>query len=271
MAFVDRVRRWLRSWLPEARQGAAAAVPILRYATWVIAAIAFVLLAWLTWRVLRGASRARPPRGPGRPAAPIRSTRGRGRPAPAPPPRPETRARRSAAPTMRSCTASTKRAPGRSPRRARRASTCGCCRPADRRQPAVSFVARLFEGAWYGGAQPGIDDARQAVRHLRRVRMRRPGGSRDLVVVLVAAALMLLVAGATAVHRAARRRHRRARVQPVERRRRGQGRVPAAAPPRLRRAADVRSDGEPRRQSGHRRARADGAAAAAVGLSTSPR
>src|SRR5204863_637740 len=44
MAFVDRVRRWLRSWLPEAKDGAAAVVPILRYATWAIAAVAFVLL-----------------------------------------------------------------------------------------------------------------------------------------------------------------------------------------------------------------------------------
>ena len=29
-----------------------------------------------------------------------------------------------------------------------------------------SFVARLFEGTWYGGADPGLDDARTAVRHL---------------------------------------------------------------------------------------------------------
>ena len=37
---------------------------------------------------------------------------------------------------------------------------------ADRRLPAVSFVARLFEGTWYGGADPGLDEARAAVHHL---------------------------------------------------------------------------------------------------------
>ena len=37
---------------------------------------------------------------------------------------------------------------------------------ADRRQPSVSFVARLFEGTWFGGAEPGLDDAHTAVRHL---------------------------------------------------------------------------------------------------------
>ena len=129
LAFVDRVRRWLRSWLPDVRPGTAAVAPILRYATWAIAAVAFVLLAWLTWRVLRGASRdtaARPAAGARRRAG---RRRGRGRRAPAPPPRRETPARPSAAPTTRSCTASTKTAPGRSRRPARRASTCGCCRP----------------------------------------------------------------------------------------------------------------------------------------------
>ena len=34
---------------------------------------------------------------------------------------------------------------------------------ADRRRPAVSFVARLFEGTWYGGAEPGLADAQAAV------------------------------------------------------------------------------------------------------------
>jgi hypothetical protein len=37
----------------------------------------------------------------------------------------------------------------------------------DRRQPAVWFVARLFDGTWYGGAEPAIDDAHTAVHHLQ--------------------------------------------------------------------------------------------------------
>jgi len=167
MAFVDRVRRWLRSWLPEARQGAAAVVPILRYATWVIAAIAFVLLAWLTWRVLRGASRdtaAARPR-PARGADPVdaRTWAARARAAAAAgDAREAVRCAYHAVLHRLDEEGAWTIAEARTPREYMRLLP-----PADRRQPAVSFVARLFEGAWYGGAEPGIDDARQAVHHLR--------------------------------------------------------------------------------------------------------
>ena len=167
MAFVDRVRRWLRSWLPEARQGAAAVVPILRYATWVIAAIAFVLLVWLTWRVLRGASRdtaAARPR-PARGADPVdaRTWAARARAAAAAgDAREAVRCAYHAVLHRLDEEGAWTIAEARTPREYMRLLPA-----ADRRQPAVSFVARLFEGAWYGGAQPGIDDARQAVHHLR--------------------------------------------------------------------------------------------------------
>jgi hypothetical protein len=36
----------------------------------------------------------------------------------------------------------------------------------DGRRQAVSFVARLFEGTWYGGLQPGLPDAQAALVRL---------------------------------------------------------------------------------------------------------
>jgi len=168
MAFVDRVRRWLRSWLPEARQGAAAAVPILRYATWVIAVIAFGLLAWLTWRVLRGASRdtAARPR-PMRGADPVdaRTWAARARAAAAAgDAREAVRCAYHAVLHRLDEEGAWTIAEARTPREYMRLLPA-----ADRRQPAVSFVARLFEGTWYGGAKPAIDDAQTAVRHLKEI------------------------------------------------------------------------------------------------------
>ena len=165
LAFVDRVRRWLRSWLPDVRPGTAAVVPFLRYATWAIAAVAFVLLAWLTWRMLRGASRdtAARPR-PVRGADPVdaRTWAARARAAAAAgDAREAVRCAYHAVLHRLDEDGAWTIAEARTPREYMRLLPA-----ADRRQPAVSFVARLFEGTWYGGAEPAIDDAQTAVRHL---------------------------------------------------------------------------------------------------------
>ena len=168
MALVDRVRRWLRSWLPDPKEGSAVVVPILRYATWVIAVVAFGLLAWLTWRVLRGASRdtAARPR-PMRGADPVdaRTWAARARAAAASgDAREAVRCAYHAVLHRLDEEGAWTIAEARTPREYMRLLPA-----ADRRQPAVSFVARLFEGTWYGGAEPAIDDARAAVHHLREL------------------------------------------------------------------------------------------------------
>ena len=165
MALVDRVRRWLRSWLPDVSPGKAA-LPILRYASWVIAAVAFVLLAWLTWRMLRGASRdavaiPRPVRGADPVDARTWATRARAAAA-AGDAREAVRCAYHAVLHRLDEEGAWTIAEARTPREYMRLLP-----PADRRQPAVSFVARLFEGTWYGGAEPAIADARTAVGHLR--------------------------------------------------------------------------------------------------------
>ena len=166
LAFVDRVRRWLRSWLPDVRPGTAEVVPFLRYATWAIAAIAFVLLAWLTWRMLRGASRdtaarPRPVRGVDPVDARTWAVRARVA-ASAGDAREAVRCAYHAVLHRLDEEGAWTIAEARTPREYMRLLPT-----ADRRQPAVSFVARLFEGTWYGGAEPAIDDARTAVRHLK--------------------------------------------------------------------------------------------------------
>jgi hypothetical protein len=166
LAFVDRVKRWLRSWLPDARPGTAAVVSYLRYATWAIAAVAFVLLAWLTWRVLRGASRdtaARPRPVRGADLVDARTWAARARAAAAAgDAREAVRCAYHAVLHRLDEDGAWTIAEARTPREYMRLLPA-----ADRRQPAVSFVARLFEGAWYGGAQPAIADAQTAVRHLK--------------------------------------------------------------------------------------------------------
>ena len=165
MALVDRVTRWLRSWLPDMRPGSAAVMPILRYATWAIAAAAFVLLAWLTWRLLRGASRetaARPRPAPGIEPIDARTWASRARTAAAAgDAREAVRCAYHAVLHRLDEQGAWTIAEARTPREYMRLLP-----PADRRQPAVSFVARLFEGTWYGGAEPAITDAQIAVRHL---------------------------------------------------------------------------------------------------------
>ena len=164
MELVDRFKRWLRSWLPDMRPGAAV-VPILRYATWAIAAAAFVLLAWLTWRLLRGASRdtaARPRAARGAEPIDARAWAARARTAAAAgDAREAIRCAYHAVLHRLDEEGAWTIAEARTPREYMQLLPA-----ADRRQPAVSFVARLFEGTWYGGAEPAIDDARMAVRHL---------------------------------------------------------------------------------------------------------
>ena len=164
LAFVDRVKRWLRSWLPDARPGTAAVVPFLRYATWVIAAVAFVLLAWLTWRVLRGASRdtAARPR-PVRGADPVdaRTWAARARAAAAAgDAREAVRCAYHAVLHRLDEDGAWTIAEARTPREYMRLLPA-----ADRRQPAVSFVARLFEGDVV---------RRRRARHRRRADRRAP-------------------------------------------------------------------------------------------------
>ena len=165
LAFIDRVRRWLRSWLPDVTPGTATVVPILRYGTWAMAAIAFALLAWLTWRLLRGASRdaaVRPRPAPSVDPIDARTWAARARAAAsAGDAREAVRCAYHAVLHRLDEDGAWTLAEARTPREYMRLLPAG-----DRRQPAVSFVARLFEGAWYGGAEPAIDDARAAVRHL---------------------------------------------------------------------------------------------------------
>ena len=166
LAFVDRVKRWLRGWLPDVRPGTAVVAPYLRYATWVIAAVAFVLLAWLTWRVLRGASRdtaARPRSVRGAEPVDARTWAARARAAAAAgDAREAVRCAYHAVLHRLDEDGAWTIAEARTPREYMRLLPA-----ADRRQPAVSFVARLFEGTWYGGAEPAITDAQTAVCHLR--------------------------------------------------------------------------------------------------------
>lgn len=165
LAFADRVKAWLRSWLPNLARGRGTVTPILRYASWVVAVIAFALLAWLTWRLLRGVSRdaaVRPrtsrgvePIDAGAWAARARAAAASGDA------REAVRCAYHAVLHRLDEDGAWTIAEDRTPREYLRLLPA-----ADRRQPAVSFVARLFEGTWYGGAEPAIDDARTAVRHL---------------------------------------------------------------------------------------------------------
>jgi hypothetical protein len=168
MALADQFKRWVRSWLPDFSPAKGAVVPILRYATWVIAAVAFVLLAWLTWRLLRGVSResaARPRPVRGREPADARAWATRARAAAAAgDAREAVRCAYHAVLHRLDEDGAWTIAEARTPREYLRLLPA-----ADRRQPAVTFVARLFEGTWYGGVDPAIADARAAVGHLKDI------------------------------------------------------------------------------------------------------
>ena len=164
-ALADRIKQWLRSWLPDFSRGKGVVEPVLRYATWAIAAIAFALLAWLTWRLLRGVSRdsaVRPRPTSGAASADARTWAIRARAAAAAgDAREAVRCAYHAVLHRLDEDGAWTIAEARTPREYLRLLPA-----ADRRQPAVAFVARLFEGTWYGGAEPGLDDARTAVGHL---------------------------------------------------------------------------------------------------------
>ncbi len=171
MGLVDRFRRWVRSWWPSLGPGSGV-MPVVRWFTsmvrwftWAAALAAFVLLAVLTWRLLRRATRetavrARPPRG----LEPIdaRAWAARARTAAAAgDAREAVRCAYHAVLHRLDEDGVWTIAEARTPREYVRLLPA-----ADRRQPAVSFVARLFEGTWYGGAEPGLDDAHAAVLRL---------------------------------------------------------------------------------------------------------
>jgi hypothetical protein len=168
LALADRVKRWLRSWLPAAGPARDTILPVLRYATWGVAAIAFALLAWLTWRLLRGVSReaaVRPRASRGLEPIDARAWAARARAAAAGgDAREAVRCAYHAVLHRLDEDGAWTIAEDRTPREYLRLLPA-----ADRRQPAVSFVARLFEGTWYGGAEPALDDARAAVRHLSEI------------------------------------------------------------------------------------------------------
>jgi hypothetical protein len=165
LAFADRAKRWLRSWLPNLDRGRGTVMPVLRYASWVLAAVAFLLMAWLTWRLLRGVSRdaaIRPTARRGVEPIDARAWAARARAAAAGgDAREAVRCAYHAVLHRLDEQGAWTIAEDRTPREYLRLLP-----PADSRHPAVSFVARLFEGTWYGGAEPGLDDARAAVRHL---------------------------------------------------------------------------------------------------------
>lgn len=168
LAFVDRVKRWLRSWLPDLDRGRGTVMPILRYASWAIAAVAFALMAWLTWRLLRGVSRdaaIRPTARRGAEPIDARAWAVRARAAAAAgDAREAVRCAYHAVLHRLDEDGAWTIAEDRTPREYLRLLPA-----ADTRRPAVSFVARLFEGTWYGGAEPALDDARAAVRHLSEI------------------------------------------------------------------------------------------------------
>ena len=164
-ALGERIRRWFRSWWPDFKGAERSVVPVFRYATWFLAAGAFILLVVLTWRLLRGVSRdaiERP-----RPAAGVEPTNAgawaaRARVAAAAgDAREAVRCAYHAVLHRLDEDGAWTIAEARTPREYLRLLPA-----ADRRQPAVAFVARLFEGAWYGGMEPAMADAQIAVRHL---------------------------------------------------------------------------------------------------------
>ena len=168
LGVVDRFKKWLRSWLPSGRDGEAVVMPILNWLSWIVAGAAFVLLAALVWRMLRRS----------RVEAPVRGRAGPG----LDPTDARTWARRAADAAAAGQARDAIRcayhavlhrldedgawtlADDRTPREYVRLLAAG-----DGRQPAVAFVARLFEGTWYGGAEPALDDAHAAVRHLSEI------------------------------------------------------------------------------------------------------
>lgn len=165
MGLAERIRDWMRSWFRPLEGGDRTIGTFMKWLSWIAAAAAFALLAALVWRLLRGASRdagALARLQPAVDAADARTWAGRARAA-------------AAAGDAREAVRCAYHAvlhrldeegawtieEARTPREYLRLLPA-----ADRRHPAVAFVARLFEGTWYGGAQPGLDEAQAALGRL---------------------------------------------------------------------------------------------------------
>lgn len=165
MGLADRIREWVRSWFRPLEGGGRTIGTFLQWLSWIVAAVAFVVLAALVWRLLRSASRETSALARLQPAAdPADARRWAGRARAA-----------AAAGDAREAVRCAYHAvlhrldedgawtieEARTPREYLRLLPA-----ADRRHPPVAFVARLFEGTWYGGAQPGLDDAQAALGRL---------------------------------------------------------------------------------------------------------
>jgi len=165
MGLAERIREWVRSWLRPLDDSGRALDGILRWLSWIAGAVTFAVLAALAWRLLRGATRDTSALARLQPAADPADARAWAR-----------RAREAAAAgdareAVRCAyhavlhrldeDGAWKIEEARTPREYVRLLPA-----ADRRHPAVAFVARLFEGTWYGGAQPGLDEAQAALGRL---------------------------------------------------------------------------------------------------------
>jgi hypothetical protein len=165
MGLADRIRKWVQSWFRPLDGGGQALGTFIKWLSWIAAAAAFVVLAALVWRLLRSASRDTSALARLQPAADPADAR--------------TWARRARAAAAAGDAREAVRCAyhavlhrldedgawtieeARTPREYLRLLPA-----ADRRHPAVASVARLFEGTWYGGAQPGLDEAQAALGRL---------------------------------------------------------------------------------------------------------
>jgi hypothetical protein len=166
MKIAERIREWVRGWLRPLEGGDRAIGTFVQWIAWIAAALAFAVLAALVWRLLRSASRD------------TSALAARLQPS-ADPTDARTWARRAAAAAAAGDAREAVRCAyhavlhrldedgawtieeARTPREYVRLLPA-----ADRRHPAVASVVRLFEGTWYGGAQPGLDEARAALGRL---------------------------------------------------------------------------------------------------------
>jgi hypothetical protein len=165
VALYEKVRDWVHSWFPARSRTDEALASGLRWFSWIVAALAFVLMAGLVWRLLRGVTReasirVRPPRPAEAFDAGTWASRARAALA-AGDAREAVRCAYHAMLHRLDEEGAWRLAEDRTPREYTRLLP-----PADRRQPAVAFVARVFEGIWYGGAEPKVDEARAAVSRL---------------------------------------------------------------------------------------------------------
>jgi hypothetical protein len=167
MRWAERIRDWLRSWLPSLPDAPDAVEPVLTWTSGGIAVLAFLVLALVVWRTLRRASwdtarQVRPASAaPGDPAD-ARAWAARARAAAASgDAREAIRCAYHAVLHRLDEDGVWRIEDARTPREYLRLVPAH-----DARQPAVAAVARLFEGTWYGGRQPGPGDAQAAIGRL---------------------------------------------------------------------------------------------------------